>query len=194
MTFSGIPDPEVDLSDVTPRVTRVLVTAFIALLASLVAPAIVVAATFPGPAEGHRQPQWRSDVRGSSGGLSSLSHAAARMPTVRRGSLLSGDARVGARKAEPVTRGQELGLRFRPDDRDSTQGQLVLPSTGLAPGGGMGSQDQTPFRPVQPRRKPTYEELQADTGTALPPQPMMAYPPLSAPPLPVYPPIFPPTW
>jgi hypothetical protein len=99
--------------------------------------------------------------------------------------------RAGSRKAVPVTRGQELGLRFRPDENASPYAQ-----PGFAPSdtGRPGSDAlQSQFRPIPKRRKPTYEELQSEM--APPPQPgvapMMPYP-LGVPPLPGYGPYPPP--
>lgn len=94
-------------------------------------------------------------------------------------------ARAGSRKAVPVTRGQELGLRFRPDERASpyTQPGSAWPSS-TPPSGSAQSELQSQFRPTRPRRKPTYEELQAETAPARPlmPAPVMPYPALPAPP------------
>lgn len=96
------------------------------------------------------------------------------------------DGRAGARKAVPVTRGQELGLRFRPDERESPYGQAVVPpgGTGLEPYS-PGSESQ--FRPTQKRRRPTYEELQAETlSPQQPPGAQMPYPLIVPPPMPGY--------
>lgn len=93
--------------------------------------------------------------------------------------------RAGARKAVPITRGQDLGLRFRPDERESPYGQAVAPPSA---GGSdaFSSELHSQFRPTRPKRKPTYEELQA--GDASPPQmvPAMPYPMMPTPPLPGY--------
>ncbi|MCB1800377.1 MAG: hypothetical protein KDI82_01690 [Gammaproteobacteria bacterium] len=99
--------------------------------------------------------------------------------------------RAGARKAIPVTRGKELGLQFRPDDSAGPYGQSAVPA--VPPGV---EQDQSQFRPLQPRRKPTYEELemQADSqfqGPVL--QPVLPYPPMPTLP-PRYPGMVPPPW
>jgi hypothetical protein len=92
--------------------------------------------------------------------------------------------RAGARKAVPVTRGQDLGLRFRPDERASPYGQAGVPDGQRGP---IAAEPdlQSQFRPTQPRRKRTYEELQAEQAPdRLPPVgPMMPYPALPAPPL-----------
>ena len=94
------------------------------------------------------------------------------------------DRRAGARKAVPITRGQELGLRFRPDERASpyTQPGVAAPRS-TSPYGSAQSELQSQFRPLKPRRKPTYEELQAETAPARPrmPAPVMPYPALPAP-------------
>lgn len=109
------------------------------------------------------------------------------MPSHRKGQqpvFLGG--RAGARKAVPITRGQDLGLRFRPDERDSAYGP-----SGAAPTGGTAdafpAELHSQFRPTPPKRKPTYEELQA--GSASQPQmaPPMPYPMMPTPPLPGYP-------
>jgi hypothetical protein len=90
------------------------------------------------------------------------------------------DGRAGARKAVPVTRGQELGLRFRPDERASPYGQTTFPPSGADPG--LSPELQSQFRPTPKRRKPSYEEMQAES---LPPQPfaapVMPYPALPPP-------------
>ena len=94
--------------------------------------------------------------------------------------------RAGARKAVPITRGQELGLKFRPDERADPYGQPRL-----SPGdSGYEAELQSQFRPVQPRRRPTYEELQAQSLPHQPgaPAPVMPYPVMPLPPMPVYPP------
>lgn len=99
----------------------------------------------------------------------------------------SSNGRAGARKAVPVTRGQDLGLRFRPDERESPYGQAVTPQ------GGVGTPDYAPelhsqFRPRQPRRKPTYEELQAESASREQIRgPAMPYPMMPTPPMPLYP-------
>lgn len=105
-------------------------------------------------------------------------------PGMRRGqSSLIFDSRAGARKAVPITRGQELGLRFRPDERASP---YPYAGSGLPQTGTLGpDSEQGPFRPTQRRRKPTYEELQAEAAAdGAPPMPAMPYPALPAPPLP----------
>jgi len=89
------------------------------------------------------------------------------------------DRRAGARKAVPVTRGQELGLRFRPDENASPytqQAPTALQRGTLQP------EMQSQFRPLAPKRKPTYEELQAESDPqALPAMPAMPYPPMPGP-------------
>ena len=94
--------------------------------------------------------------------------------------------RSGARKAVPVTRGQELGLRFRPDERESPYGQSAAPQGNLE-SEGYASELHSQFRPARPKRKPTYEELQAGSASAQPMlRPMMPYPVMPTPPLPAY--------
>lgn len=97
--------------------------------------------------------------------------------------------RAGVRKAVPITRGTELGFRFRPDERESPYGQGGV-SGAVSPSA---TQDSlhSQFRPVQPRRKPTYEELQQAADPADPygaaermPQPVMPYPPMIPPGMP----------
>jgi len=94
-------------------------------------------------------------------------------------------ARAGARKAVPVTRGQELGLRFRPDDRDPAYGpSLSTPHSPDAHGEETGAL-HSQFRPVERRRRPTYEELQQEQATVPSPvAPVMPYPMMTPPPLP----------
>lgn len=98
-----------------------------------------------------------------------------------------GGQRAGARKAVPITRGQELGLRFRPDERASPYGQSVLPQ-GDGASAVQSEQLQSQFRPTRPKRKPTYEELEAERAAVQPQQigPAMPYPMLPQP-LPMYP-------
>ena len=118
----------------------------------------------------------------------SRQHAAAPR-AASRGSIVLGD-RAGARKAVPITRGQELGLRFRPDEAESPYAQgSGLPAQ--SDGGASSTTDQSQFRPTQPRRRKTYEELQAEEWQqqAMPPLP---YPPL--PPAPMMPPTPVPPW
>jgi hypothetical protein len=104
----------------------------------------------------------------------------------RQGAPMIAAERAGSRKAVPVTRGQELGLRFRPDDNASPYSQPGFAPTDTGQPGSDALQSQ--FRPIPKRRKPTYEELQSDM-TPAPPQglaPIMPYPMLGAPPLPGY--------
>ena len=94
--------------------------------------------------------------------------------------------RAGARKAVPITRGQELGLRFRPDERASPYDRSGFPADGMAP-----AQDSaelhSQFRPAPRKRKPTYEELQADNLRQQPmPGPVMPYSGMPIPPGPSY--------
>jgi hypothetical protein len=94
------------------------------------------------------------------------------------------DRRAGARKAVPITRGQELGLRFRPDDRASPYAQPgTAASQPASPYGAAQQELQSQFRPLAARRKPTYEELQAETAPGRPqmPAPVMPYPAFPAP-------------
>lgn len=100
---------------------------------------------------------------------------------------LGAPLRAGARKATPVTRGQDLGFKFRPDERALPYGPVISPS-----GADPRFDEQADFRPVKPRRRPTYEELQAreDAGQTMSP-PALPYPmlpPLTAPIYPGYPP------
>jgi hypothetical protein len=95
-------------------------------------------------------------------------------------------ARTGSRKAVPITRGQELGLRFRPDERDPYAGAPAFPAEpNRQPTFGA---DDPQFRPVQKRRKPTYEELQAEQAASQSPvQPPPQYGPGLPPTLPLPP-------
>lgn len=99
--------------------------------------------------------------------------------------------RAGARKAEPVTRGHDLGLRFRPDEREPAH------ADGIPAAGNPGSADSqdlhSQFRPIERKRKRTYEEIEAERRSALPPPPTVPsaglpapLPPPYAPPLPGY--------
>lgn len=99
--------------------------------------------------------------------------------------------RTGARKAVPVTRGQELGLRFRPDERASPYGQAIEPPT-ASDSEPYSPEIQSQFRPLPKRRKPSYEEQQADTMSVQPPPPpTMSYPMPVPPPVPGYTPAWP---
>lgn len=96
-------------------------------------------------------------------------------------------SRTGARKAVPITRGQELGFKFRPDEREAPYGF----SGGYAGDGAAANeqgQPDSPFRPIPRRHKPTYEELQAEQAAPqYPAMPAMPYPVLPTPPIPGYP-------
>lgn len=125
------------------------------------------------------------------GSTSFASRLRSQVMSVSRQSTSIGDARrqdvfpakrAGGRKVVPVTRGQDLGLRFRPDEGDSAYGQSGVPSAHGGPGNPQ-SDLQFQFRPIQSRRKPTYEELQAGDVSPQPPiQPLMPYPVLPPPP------------
>jgi hypothetical protein len=94
--------------------------------------------------------------------------------------------RAGARKAVPITRGQELGLRFRPDERASPYDRSGAPGDELAPAQDF-SELHSQFRPARKRRKQSYEELQAEQlGPQPVPGPVMPYPTLPMPPAPSY--------
>ncbi len=96
--------------------------------------------------------------------------------------------RAGARMAVPITRGQELGLRFRPDERAGSGDQPSLPRTQHPDAAD--PELHSAFRPIRPNRKPTYEELHAGPRVErLPAMPTMPYPMMPVPPLPVYPPL-----
>lgn len=108
-------------------------------------------------------------------------NGAPRYQPLRRSPSLSSAYRAGARKAVPVTRGQELGLRFRPDERDPAYGPSAPAQGGPASAGNADPQElHSQFRPVQPRRKPTYEELHQQTPPMAPDMgyPMMTFPPM----------------
>ena len=100
---------------------------------------------------------------------------------------LIANPRAGMRKAEPATRGQELGLRFRPDERESPYyGQSAPPPAGEG-GYAPSSESQAQFRPTPRRRKQTYEEMQSEASPVGPPvAPLLPYPSMSPPPLPGY--------
>jgi hypothetical protein len=95
--------------------------------------------------------------------------------------------RAGMRKAEPATRGQELGLRFRPDERESPYyGQSAPPPAGEG-GYAPAAEPQAQFRPTPRRRKQTYEEMQSESPPAGPPvAPLLPYPSMPPQPLPGY--------
>ena len=133
----------------------------------------------------HRQSKARTFV--SRAVKQSAVRGASSAPPNRKGQQpVFSSNRAGARKAVPVTRGQELGLRFRPDERESPYGQGVAPQ-GSVGTEGYASELHSQFRPRQPRRKPTYEELQAESASRTPMQgPAMPYPMMPAPPMPPY--------
>lgn len=80
-------------------------------------------------------------------------------PAIRMHSPVFTGGRWTARKAVPVTRGQDLGVRFRPEGRPPAYGQRDAQY-------GDGNADphqlklQSQFRPTRAGRKATYEEMQ----------------------------------
>ncbi len=103
----------------------------------------------------------------------------------RSGQAVFAPDRAGARKAVPVTRGQELGLRFRPDERESPYDRGAVGTPGAQPNTEL-QRLHSQFRPARAKRKPSYEELQAgELADQQMPRPM---PPYSAmpPPMPGY--------
>lgn len=132
----------------------------------------------------HRQSQSRASVpRATSGGERRRPPA---RPSHRKGQQpIFSVPRAGARKAVPITRGQNLGLRFRPDERDSSYGQSATPPNA---GGydAFSSELHSQFRPTQPKRKRTYEEMQAGDASSLRSVPAMPYPMMPTPPMPGY--------
>ena len=125
----------------------------------------------------HANPDWGGSIAPRSSGPRTQAHAAVRNEPVFA-------ERAGARKANPVTRGQELGLRFRPDERASPYPD----DSPVAPASGSQAPEQAQFRPTGPRRRATYEELQAtEVQRPLPVAPS-PYAPL------LQPPVMPPQW
>jgi len=102
-----------------------------------------------------------------------MHNAAGRLPDITGG-------RISARKAMPITRGQELGLRFRPDKREPVQGSYLEPLDQP-----LSNQPQSQFRPLASRRKPTYEELESQREAPGQPAPAapFVYGPFQPPPL-----------
>lgn len=129
---------------------------------------------------------WQAGDRERAGSATEAPEVAA-FESASRAGAPGPSSRAGWRKATPVTRGQDLGFRFRPDERAPAQGEVI------APGGVQGEpREQADFRPIEPRRKPTYEELQAReqvSGSVAPPPsvPAMPYPMLPPPPPPFFP-------
>ena len=109
----------------------------------------------------------RRPVRKSPGAARVGTVSGRRMPPTRwdqrSGQAVFAPGRTGARKAVPVTRGQELGLRFRPDERESPYDRGAV---GTVPGNENARLQElhSQFRPARPKRKPSYEELQAGEG------------------------------
>ncbi len=111
--------------------------------------------------------------RGAAPGTTVKRQPQAPTPFVRSGGANadSGDFRASARKAVPVTRGKELDTRFRPDDRASPYGGVGAAADPLP------LADDIDFRPLPQRRRPTYEELQAeDLARQPPPVPALPMP------------------
>ena len=105
-------------------------------------------------------------------------------PARRAGQELFDGSRAGARKAVPVTRGQELGFRFRPDERDPIAGQTYPGRAERGAGGRFTSPDNSQFRPLPKARRRTYEDIQAESRAAQPPlPPSTPFPTLPMPPV-----------
>jgi hypothetical protein len=193
---------------VAPLLFRVLPLGFLALAALSIAPFPVAEASSP-HAHGIGAQTSRMGFRPTHSGergagrageplsaraarSSSLAQDPRRRPLGRSPERIGGQTvssfseRAGARKAVPVTRGQELGLRFRPDDRASPYGQGFEPPAATDPGL-YSPEVQSQFRPLPKRQKPTYEEQQAESMNVpqLPP-PIMPYPVPAPLPLPAY--------
>ena len=98
------------------------------------------------------------------------------------------EERAGARMAVPIVRGGELGLKFRPDGRADSDGDGQPASSHAQNSGALDSELHSNFRPIQPSRRPTYEELHA-APQPLQPMPVVPYPMMPLPPMPVYPPL-----
>ena len=105
-------------------------------------------------------------------------------PARRPGQELFDGSRAGARKAVPVTRGQELGFRFRPDERDPMAGQAYPGRAEQGAGGRFTSSESSQFRPLPKARRRTYEDIEAENRAAEPPvPPTTPYPMLPMPPM-----------
>lgn len=92
--------------------------------------------------------------------------------------------RAGLRKAVPVTRGQELGLRFRPDERDPIAGQGYPERFEQGTVQRFTVPGDSQFRPLPRERRRTYEDIQAESQAAQPQMvPNMPYPMLPVPPV-----------
>lgn len=83
--------------------------------------------------------------------------------------------RVGSRKAVPITRGQGAGVQFRPDERDP----LAEPA-GISQSMSLESSDAG-FRPIQPRARLSYEELESQRQQTMPSAPTVYPGPAAAP-------------
>jgi hypothetical protein len=95
----------------------------------------------------------------------------AALPTGRMQAPLFSHGRGTARKAVPVAKGQNPGVRFRPERRQPMYGQ---PDTSNADPDQARLQSQ--FRPAQTGRRATYEELQyASVSRQRPPSGGMPY-------------------
>jgi|GEM_PF-3196987 len=185
-----------------------LVLGFVAPAVLVLLPISAAAAAFHGDSMHHRQqflvhePGFRLTATGADSVArmaGAVSRAAGRVDGRRPFAAVQRNGsdgpfaspRSGARKAVPITRGQDLGLRFRPDERDSNDGYVVAPQGGVTTQP-FQSDEHTQFRPAPAKRKRTYEELQAETAAPQSPiPPPLPYPMMPAPPMPAYQPYFP---
>ena len=129
----------------------------------------------------HRSPQFRPLSRADVGANAVQRQSRVLSPTRggdhRRQQPVFSDDRAGARKAVPITRGQELGLRFRPDERASPYGQSVMPHDGGA-ADRYSEQLHSQFRPAPrrttPRSSTTFPAGSNSTASAPSPRPPAA--------------------
>ena len=116
------------------------------------------------PSQHGYAPAWRPRYQ-------KASRTGARRPLFSRDTAapLIATPRAGVRKAEPATRGQELGLRFRPDERESPYYGQSGPPPDARGDRAFSSESQSDFRPIPRRRKRTYEDLQSELSPPIPP-------------------------
>jgi hypothetical protein len=110
---------------------------------------------------GQWRPQPTASVRALAPARVSRARVGPQRPTAANALLAVGHE--GHRKAKPIARGQGMGVKFRPAARATAGEPLLTRRNGDA------NRQQVrlhaPFRPARAKRRPTYEQLQAQTTT-----------------------------